>query len=151
IKPTFGRVSRRGMAPFSFSHDHVGIIAHTMDDVALVLSVIAGPDPLETTTLQEPAPPGKLLPERVTPPRIGRVRNFFPDFLEPVMPDAIEYAATTMSRAGATVLDVELPKEFSLLWHTHMLVSLVESSPLAAPRLAKALESGVSPDRFDGH
>ena len=57
IKPTYGRISRFGCLPFAWTMDHVGIIGLSMEDIALVLSVIAGPDPRDPTTLSDPAPP----------------------------------------------------------------------------------------------
>src|SRR5207245_2425014 len=51
FKPSFGRVSRFGCYPFTWTQDHPGVIARSVEDIALVLSVVAGPDPLDPTTL----------------------------------------------------------------------------------------------------
>src|SRR5919204_1008019 len=110
IKPSFGRVSRAGMWAFTYSQDHPGIIASSVEDLALVLSAIAGPDPRDPSTLNEPPPPGVLDPERIRPPRIGLVRNFFPDKTEPAMQAAVERAASRLGAAGANVESVQLPE-----------------------------------------
>jgi aspartyl-tRNA(Asn)/glutamyl-tRNA(Gln) amidotransferase subunit A len=116
MKPTYGRISRFGCYPFIWSLDHVGIIALDMEDVALVLSVIAGPDSRDPTTLALPAPEANLHLETVEPPRVGLVRNFYPERTEPVMQESLELAARRLADAGATVVDAFLPEEFGLTW-----------------------------------
>ena len=101
IKPSYGRISRFGCMPFSWSLDHVGIIGLSVADLALVLSAIAGPDPRDPTTLPDPAPPADLDVASIRPPRIGVVRNFFPELSEPVMRDAVDDAASQLREAGA--------------------------------------------------
>ena len=142
IKPTFGRASRKGMWAFSYSHDHPGIIGLSMEDLALVLSVISGPDPLDPTTLDVPAPPPTLNPELIRPPRIGVVRNFYPELTEPVMQAAIERAAQKLADAGADVKDAWLPQEFGLAWHTHRLIGAAEGATMHAASDAEELAQG---------
>src|SRR5437870_6549838 len=115
IKPTFGRVSRKGMWAFSYSQDHPGVIGLTMDDMALVLSVISGADPLDPTTLPVAPPPAAIEPSDVKPPRIGLVRNLFTDLTEPSMQAAVDATAQKLGGAGATVKEVRLPEEFGLV------------------------------------
>jgi aspartyl-tRNA(Asn)/glutamyl-tRNA(Gln) amidotransferase subunit A len=57
LKPTFGRVPRRGAAPMCYSQDSLGILARTVRDVALVLEVMAGHDPLDASSFEVPVPP----------------------------------------------------------------------------------------------
>jgi aspartyl-tRNA(Asn)/glutamyl-tRNA(Gln) amidotransferase subunit A len=64
IKPTYGRVSRAGALPLSHSLDHVGPLARSARDLALLLEVIAGPDPRDPTTVDRPVPPYSRLVER---------------------------------------------------------------------------------------
>ena len=116
MKPTYGRVSRFGCYPFVWSLDHVGIIGLDMEDIALVLSVIAGPDSRDPSTLALPTPEADLRLRTIAPPRIGMVRNFFPEHTEPVMQDALESSARRFAEAGAEVADVFLPEEFGLTW-----------------------------------
>jgi aspartyl-tRNA(Asn)/glutamyl-tRNA(Gln) amidotransferase subunit A len=122
LKPTYGRISRFGCYPFTWSRDHVGLIGLTMADLALVLSVIAGPDERDPTTIQEAPPPADLKLDEFAPPRIGVVRNFYPERTEPIMQEAIESAAARFAAAGATVSDFLLPQQFGLSWHAANLV-----------------------------
>jgi aspartyl-tRNA(Asn)/glutamyl-tRNA(Gln) amidotransferase subunit A len=116
MKPTYGRVSRFGCYPFVWSLDHVGIIGLDMEDIALVLSVIAGPDSRDPSTLALPAPEADLHLQAMPTPRIGLVRNFFPERTEPVMQEALESSARRFADGGATVVDAFLPDEFGLTW-----------------------------------
>jgi len=140
FKPTYGRVSRFGCYPFTWSFDHPGIIGHTLEDIAVILSAIAGPDPKDPTTLKEPSPASDLDIDRYAPPRIGAVRNFYPQRTEPVMQEAIEAGASHLAQDGATVVDVLLPEDFGVLWAVHRLVGAVEGAAFHAHR------AGASPD-----
>jgi Asp-tRNA(Asn)/Glu-tRNA(Gln) amidotransferase A subunit family amidase len=148
FKPTFGRVSRYGMWAFSYSQDHPGIIALSVEDLALVLSAIAGPDPKDPTSLDEPPPPATLEPDRARPPRIGLVRNFFPDRTEPEMQRAVEAAASRLAAAGASVESVQLPEEFGLVWHTHTIVLTVEGASINARKNVEPIGAGERPSVF---
>ena len=142
FKPSFGRVSRAGMWAFTYSQDHPGIIGLSVEDMALVLSAIAGPDPRDPATLDEPPPPARLDPSRVRPPRVGLVRNFFPERTEPGMQAAVESAASRLAEAGADVRSIQLPEEFGLVWHTHALVLAVEGASINARKNAEAMAAG---------
>ena len=144
LMPTYGRVSRFGCVPFAWSQDRVGIIGLTMEDIALVLSVIAGPDPRDPTTLPDPVPPAKLDMHGMRPPRIGVVRNFFPERSEPVMRDAVDNAAKRLGEAGATVQDYMLPNMFGLAWDAVGIVSGVEGAAFNAQRVVAGLEPGTT-------
>jgi len=134
IKPTFGAVSRYGCYPFSFSLDHPSVIGRSMADMALVLSVIAGQDPKDPTTIADPPPPGQLTPSG-RPPKIGIVRNFFPERTEKVILDEIERTAAELRKAGATVSDFRLPDDFDHCWHLHKIINGVEAATFNAARL----------------
>jgi aspartyl-tRNA(Asn)/glutamyl-tRNA(Gln) amidotransferase subunit A len=128
MKPTYGRISRFGCMPFTWSLDHVGLIGLTFADLALVLSAIAGPDPRDPTSLPDAAPSADLDEANIRPPRIGIVRNFFPELTEPVMQEAVERSASRLKEGGAIVEDVLLPDNFDLTWHLHRLISGSEGS-----------------------
>jgi len=136
LKPTFGRVSLFGCYPFSWSLDHVGLIGLTIQDIALVLSVIAGPDPCDPRTLPEPAPPGDLSLSAIRPPRIGVVRNSYPERTEQVMLEAIERSTGRMQEAGAAVEDIVLPPEFELLWTIQPVIGSSEAYTFHSRRRA---------------
>ena len=144
LVPTYGRVSRFGCVPFTFTQDRVGLIGLTMEDIALVLSVIAGPDPRDPTTLPDPAPPANLNMWDVRPPRIGIVRNFFPDRSQPVMLEAIDNAAKRLREAGATVEDYMLPEMFGLTWDAGSIVFGAEGAAFHAQREVAGPEPGTT-------
>ncbi len=133
LKPTFGRISRHGCYPFTWSFDHPGIIGLTMADIALVLSVVAGHDPQDRASLSDDPPPAVLEPLS-RPPRIGVVGNFYPERTEPVMRAAIAGVAERLGHAGADVRDLRLPQEFALTWHVHRVIFDVEGAAFRARR-----------------
>ena len=143
LKPTFGRISRYGCYPFSWSFDHPGIIGHTLEDIALVLSVVAGPDQRDPTTLQEPPPEAGLGMGSYAPARIGVVRNFYPERTQPAMQQAVDASAERLARAGAAVTDILLPEAFSALWAVHRLVGAVEGAAFHAHRVSATPDFGT--------
>jgi aspartyl-tRNA(Asn)/glutamyl-tRNA(Gln) amidotransferase subunit A len=112
LKPTFGRVSKEGCVPLSYSLDHIGPMARTVRDCALMLRAIAGFDPLDPCSLQREVPDyAAALNGSVQGLRIGVPRAYF--FDAPELPDeirdAVLQAIEDLARAGATVTDVVLP------------------------------------------
>ena len=110
LKPTYGRVSRYGLIAFASSLDQIGPFAHDLADTALLLSVIAGRDPNDSTSVAEPIP--DYLASLDTPPeslRIGVVKEFFGEGLDPEIAAAVQEAVKVYEKAGATVKDVSLP------------------------------------------
>jgi aspartyl-tRNA(Asn)/glutamyl-tRNA(Gln) amidotransferase subunit A len=138
LKPTYGRVGRFGMYPFAWSHDHVGIIGQTMHDIALIFSVLGGPDPRDRTSRAEPAPSADLRLDNLPRPRIGRVRNFFPERTESVMQQAVEESAGRLNEAGATIVDVMLPDAFEMVWMVHRLVGNAEGLTFRSRKMAES-------------
>jgi len=110
LKPSYGRVSRYGLIAFASSLDQIGPFAHDLADTALLLGVIAGRDPNDSTSVDEPVvdytasldqPPKSL--------RIGVVREFFGEGLDPEVASAIQEAVRIFEQAGATITEVSLP------------------------------------------
>src|SRR6266511_5144302 len=84
LKPTFGRVSRYGVFPLSWSLDHVGPLARTVTDVALVLQVLAGHDPHDPASSRAPVPDYLQAVQHADhPPRLGLVRPFYLERADP--------------------------------------------------------------------
>jgi aspartyl-tRNA(Asn)/glutamyl-tRNA(Gln) amidotransferase subunit A len=133
LKPSYGRISRFGCMPFAWSLDHVGLIGLSVADLALVLSVVAGPDERDPSSLSEPAPPADLDLRSLRTPRIGLVRNFFLDACEPCVLQAVESAASGFRTAGAAVRDVLLPRDFELTWTADRILSAAEGATFHAP------------------
>jgi len=114
IKPTWGRVSIRGIAPLSWSLDHSGPMARTAEDCALILNVIAGYDERDPTSADMPVPDyaAALTPQSLEGVRVGVPRNFFfdPGVVDPVMVSATRTAGEVLASLGAEVVDVDFPE-----------------------------------------
>jgi len=111
IKPTYGRVSRAGAMPLSFSLDTVGPLARTVEDCALLLQVIAGLDPRDPTCEARPVPDYMAHLQRpVAGLRIGRPRQYFYDDCDPEIAAVMEASLETFRGLGATIVDVDLPE-----------------------------------------
>lgn len=112
LKPTYGRVSRRGAFPLAFTLDHVGPLARTVADVALVLETIAGHDPADPGSENWPKPTLTAgLGQGVRGLRVGFVRHFHETDMpaHPEVGAALEAAATLLAKEGADVRSVTLP------------------------------------------
>ena len=110
IKPTYGRVSRAGAMPLSFSLDTVGPLARTVEDCALILQVLAGPDARDATCESRAVPDYVgALARPIAGMRIGRPRQFFYDDCDPEIAAAMQASLETFRKLGATVIDVDLP------------------------------------------
>jgi len=110
IKPTYGRVSRAGAMPLSFSLDTVGPLTRTVEDSALVLGAIAGADQRDPTTDPRVVPDYLAALKRpVAGLVIGRPRQYFYDGCDPEIAAALEASLETFRKLGAKVIDVDLP------------------------------------------
>jgi aspartyl-tRNA(Asn)/glutamyl-tRNA(Gln) amidotransferase subunit A len=111
VKPTYGRVSRSGLVAFASSLDQVGPFASTVADAALLLDVIAGPDPLDSTCVTEPPPSTTdALAAGVGGLRVGVVEELTDsDGVQPEVRAAVDAAAAALDDAGATVERVSTP------------------------------------------
>lgn len=111
LKPTYGRVSRYGLIAYASSLDSVGCITACVADAALMLGVIAGPDPMDSTCYPEPAPDFTTkLNQPVNNLRIGLPREYnLSAGVDPQVRAALDAAVETYRRLGATIVDVSLP------------------------------------------
>jgi aspartyl-tRNA(Asn)/glutamyl-tRNA(Gln) amidotransferase subunit A len=111
VKPTYGRVSRYGLVAFGSSLDQIGTIGGTVEDAALLLSVIAGSDPHDPTSAPDPV--GDLsrgLDETdLAGTRIGWPSEYFGEGLDPAIRAACDAAREALAEAGAEIVDVSLP------------------------------------------
>ncbi|MBT7133017.1 MAG: Asp-tRNA(Asn)/Glu-tRNA(Gln) amidotransferase subunit GatA, partial [Actinobacteria bacterium] len=113
VKPTYGRVSRYGLVAFASSLDQIGPFAATVADAALLLEVISGHDPLDSTSIAEPAP-GLLsvLDQGVEGLRIGILDELSGHGVEGISPDVLarlDAAVEALTAAGATVERASVP------------------------------------------
>jgi aspartyl-tRNA(Asn)/glutamyl-tRNA(Gln) amidotransferase subunit A len=111
LKPTYGRVSRAGALPLAWSLDHVGPMARSVADCALLLQAIAGPDPRDPSASAEPVPDYSAeLGRGLDGLRIGVPREHFFELVEPGVERRVREAiATFEQRLGARVCEVSLP------------------------------------------
>jgi aspartyl-tRNA(Asn)/glutamyl-tRNA(Gln) amidotransferase subunit A len=110
IKPTYGRVSRYGTMPLGYSLDHMGPLARSVRDAALMLNAIAGHDRHDETSSRRPVM--DYVPEQgcgIRGLRIGFAENFFFDRLDPDVESAVRGAIARAESLGATVKRVFLP------------------------------------------
>jgi aspartyl-tRNA(Asn)/glutamyl-tRNA(Gln) amidotransferase subunit A len=110
LKPTYGRVSRRGLVAFASSLDQIGPMARGAADCALLMETIAGHDPGDSTSLAAPVPRyTEQLDKPLTGVRVGRVPDHFAAGLDPEVARGVEEAFAVLEAAGATVHEVQLP------------------------------------------
>jgi len=110
LKPTYGRVSRYGLLAFASSLDQIGPFARTVEDAALTLGVIAGPDRADATSSREPVPDlMAALTGDVKGLRVGVPRTFVSEGVDEGVKAAFDAALAVLERAGARLVDIELP------------------------------------------
>ncbi|HEX2635779.1 MAG TPA: Asp-tRNA(Asn)/Glu-tRNA(Gln) amidotransferase subunit GatA [Gemmatimonadales bacterium] len=109
VKPSYGRVSRYGLAAFGSSLDCISAFGRTVADAAGVLSAMSGHDPLDSTTLDQPpmGVPGPLADLRGL--RVGLPREYFPADLDPGVAAAMERTSAALRELGAELVEVSLP------------------------------------------
>jgi len=110
LKPTYGRVSRYGLIAFASSLDQIGPLAKDVEDAALVLGVIAGHDPMDSTSVDVPVPDYRAeLGRGVEGLRVGIPAEYFIDGVDPEVEAAVRAAITTLESLGARTMPVSLP------------------------------------------
>jgi Asp-tRNA(Asn)/Glu-tRNA(Gln) amidotransferase A subunit family amidase len=136
-KPTWSRVSTHGVLPLAPSIDHVGPMGLCVRDLALLLEVIAGPDPLDPACADQPIPAYLEALGCGRPVRLGRLRGLFESRAEPVMIEMLDRVCRQLREAGATVVEVPLPAAFSEVVPRHRVVMAVEAAQYHEPRLRR--------------
>ena len=112
IKPTYGRVSRRGVLPLSWTLDNCGPLTRTVEDAAIVLEAIAGHDPLEPSTVAGPVPDLRSgLGAGIAGMRLGVVRHFYQEDhrASDEVVGAMDAALALLGDLGAHIVEVRLP------------------------------------------
>ena len=130
LKPTSGRVSRYGVMPLDFSLDHMGPLTRSVRDAAVTLQAIAGFDPRDETSSQEPV--ANYLPDHgcsIRELRIGVPQNFYFERLDPDVDMAVRRMVATAESLGACVLPVRVP-DIEALNAVGRVILLAEASAL---------------------
>jgi aspartyl-tRNA(Asn)/glutamyl-tRNA(Gln) amidotransferase subunit A len=110
LKPTYGRVSRAGAMPLSWSLDHIGPMTRTVHDAAVMLAIIAGHDPLDATTSHRRVPDYAAALERpVRDLRLGVAENYYTDGLAPEVDAAVREAVRVLGELVHSVRAVHVP------------------------------------------
>ena len=110
IKPTYGVVSRYGMIAFASSLDQGGPMARSAEDLALLLNVMAGFDPRDSTSLERPVEDyARALDQPIAGLRIGLPREYFAEGVEPDVARAVDAAVAEFRRLGCETVEVSLP------------------------------------------
>jgi len=136
LKPTYGRVSRFGLVAFASSLDQIGPLTKNVLDAALLLGVLAGKDPLDSTTLPNAVPDYmKILEQGVKGLRLGLPREYFVKGMDPEVERLVRTAALDFQKQGAEIVEISLP-------HTPHAV--------AAYYVIATAEASANLARFDG-
>jgi aspartyl-tRNA(Asn)/glutamyl-tRNA(Gln) amidotransferase subunit A len=132
MKPTYGRVSRYGLVAFASSLDQIGPIARSVRDAALLLQVIAGRDPADSTSGDVEVPAyGDRLATSLRGVRLGIIREFFAEGLDSGVAAAVRDAIETCRGLGAACEEVSLPSASFALPAYYIVAPAEASSNLA--------------------
>jgi aspartyl-tRNA(Asn)/glutamyl-tRNA(Gln) amidotransferase subunit A len=110
VKPSYGRVSRFGLVAFASSLDQVGPLTKTVRDSALIMNAMAGHDPYDSTSLNEPVPDyTKNLGRDLKGMRLGLPKEYMIQGIDPQVKSAVDAALKQLQSLGAEIVDVSLP------------------------------------------
>lgn len=128
MKPTYGRVSRFGLIAFASSLDQIGPFAKDVEDCAILLSVIAGHDPLDSTSVSPDVPDYRgALRRGVKGLTVGLPTEYFAEGIDPGVKQSVMAAVRRLEAEGASVREVSMPHtEYALA--TYYLIAPAEAS-----------------------
>jgi aspartyl-tRNA(Asn)/glutamyl-tRNA(Gln) amidotransferase subunit A len=128
VKPTYGRVSRYGLVAFASSLDQIGPLTKDVRDAALIMNVISGLDPCDSTTLDTPVPDYTAdLDKGVKNLTLGLPKEYFIKGLDPQVEEAVRAAVARYEKLGAKIVDISLPHtEYAL--STYYIIAPAEAS-----------------------
>jgi aspartyl-tRNA(Asn)/glutamyl-tRNA(Gln) amidotransferase subunit A len=129
LKPTYGLVSRYGLAAFASSLDQIGTMAHTVADAANLLRAIAGHDPRDSTSFKAEVPDyAAELARRQGPWRLGVPKEFFGAGLDPEIGAAVKQAIEFYRQQGCEIREVSLPLSAEYAIAVYYLIATAEAS-----------------------
>ncbi len=127
LKPTYGRVSRYGLVAYGSSLDQIGPLAKSVDDAVLLLSVIAGHDPRDSTSINQDVPDYKAALDAKQTYRIGVPHEYFAEGLDPEIRHSVENAIELLRKDGHQIVPINLPHtEYAV--PTYYIIACAEAS-----------------------
>jgi aspartyl-tRNA(Asn)/glutamyl-tRNA(Gln) amidotransferase subunit A len=137
LKPTYGRVSRYGAIPLAWSLDHVGPLTKTVEDAAIMLAAIAGPDPKDPSASSQPLPDYRQeMRGSIRGLRLGVPRQYFSEHVDPEIQKLVSAAIQQLESLGATRVGVDIPDlEICSAMEAH--ITLAEATSYHEPYLKK--------------
>jgi aspartyl-tRNA(Asn)/glutamyl-tRNA(Gln) amidotransferase subunit A len=128
LMPTYGRVSRYGLIAFASSLDHIGPLTKTVKDAAIVLQIIAGRDPMDSTSAEVPVPDYiAQLEKPVAGLKLGVAKEYFGEGLDSEVRQSVEAAIQKLAKLGCEIVPVSLPHtEYAI--PTYYIVATAEAS-----------------------
>lgn len=151
LKPTYGRVSRYGLVAFASSLDQIGPITKNVTDCALLLNVICGHDPRDSTSVNVPVPDyTKALTGEVRGLTIGVPREYFVKGMQPEVEESVRAALSLLEAQGAAVKEISLPHTDYAVAVYYVLAPAEASSNLARYDGVKyGFRAGDAPDLME--
>jgi aspartyl-tRNA(Asn)/glutamyl-tRNA(Gln) amidotransferase subunit A len=132
MKPSYGRVSRYGLIAFASSLDQIGPFSRTVFDAALLLTVIAGHDPADSTAARQPVPDfTRALTGDIRGLRVGVVQSMLEEGVEADVARAVRDGLEVLRSRGATLVDVDLPHARFAIPVYYLIATAEASSNLA--------------------
>ncbi len=126
ITPTYGRVSRWGLIDYANSLDKIGVMGKTVEEAALLLSVISGSDQYDSTVLDTPVPDYTEL-DNVKDLKVGVPKEYYGEGINPDVEKTVWTALKKLESSGATLVDVSLPHtKYSL--SSYYIIAMAEAS-----------------------
>lgn len=132
LKPTYGRVSRFGLVAFASSLDQIGPITKDVEDVAIMMNIISGRDPKDSTSADVPVPDFRTaLKKDLKGVKVGIPKEYFIEGMDPEVDRAVREAVDVLKGLGAGVVDVSLPHTGYAVAVYYILATSEASSNLA--------------------
>ncbi len=137
LKPTYARVSRHGAIPLAWSLDHVGPLTKTVEDAAIMLAAIAGPDPKDPTASSRPLSDYRQeMQGSIHGLRLGVPRQYFSEHVDPEIQKLVSAAIRQLESLGTTPVEVDIPDlEICSAMEAH--ITLAEATSYHEPYLKK--------------
>jgi len=128
FKPQYGRISTFGVVPLAWTFNHVGILAHNVEDTTIVFQIIAGHDPKDIRSMDEAVPDCLRNLETTEAPTIGLVKEYFFDYADEEMREHTTSAAEKLQQAGAQIREIRLSSNFPEIMTNGAIIMAVEAA-----------------------